>query len=220
MSRRTVNLTDDLYDYILSVSLREPDVLARLREETSKLEWAGMQISPEQGQLMRLLNEVLGTHRALEVGTFTGYSSICIALAMPEDGKLLCCDTSVEWTDIARRYWDEAGVAQRIELRLGEALGTLDELIAGGEGDTYDFAFVDADKENYELYYERCLSLIRPGGLIAIDNVLWGGSVARAGDQRPGTTAIRRLNERLHRDERVFLSLIPIGDGLTLVRKR
>lgn len=220
MSRRTLNITDELYDYILSVSVRESDTLRRLREETAGLPEAGMQISPEQGQLMRLLCELVGVQRAVEVGTFTGYSSICIAETLPEDGRIVCCDLSAEWTRIARRYWKEAGVESKVDLRLGPALETLDALLEAGGRGAYDFAFVDADKESYEAYYERCLSLVRVGGLVAFDNVLWGGSVARPEDQRPGTLAIRRLNGRLRDDERISLSLVPIGDGLTLARKR
>jgi caffeoyl-CoA O-methyltransferase len=219
MSPRTLALTDTLYDYVLANSLREPPVLARLREETAKLPMARMQIGPDQGQFMRLLVELIGARRVVEVGTFTGYSSLSVALGLPADGKLVACDISEEYTAIARRYWAEAGVAERIDLRLGPALETLDGLIADGGGGAYDFAFIDADKTNYDSYYERCLTLLRPGGLIAIDNVLWGGAVADAADQTPDTLAIRALNAKVHADERVSISLATVGDGLMLARK-
>ena len=220
MSTRSIGLEPRLYDYLLTVSVREPRVLGELREETAKLPAAGMQISPEQGQLMRLLVELIGARRALEVGVFTGYSSTCVALGLPEDGELVACDVSEEYTAVAKRYWQRAGVERRVRLKLGPALGTLDQLLAAGQAETFDFAFVDADKENYAAYYDRCLQLLRRGGLLAIDNVLWGGSVANPEDQRSSTQAIRALNERLHADERVSVSLVPIGDGLFLVRKR
>jgi predicted O-methyltransferase YrrM len=220
MSVRTLNVDATLYDYLLAVSVREPRALAQLREETQQLPGSGMQISPEQGQLMRLLVELIGARRCLEVGVFTGYSSISVALALPEGGRLVACDVSVEYTDIARRYWRLAGVEDRIELRLGPAIATLDALLAAGERGRFDFAFVDADKENYLGYYERSLELLRPGGLLAIDNVLWSGRVADPQDQSASTLAIRALNERIRGDERVSPSLVPIGDGLFLVRKR
>jgi predicted O-methyltransferase YrrM len=220
MSVRTLGLDPKLYDYLLAVSVREPAVLAALREETSKLPGAGMQISPEQGQFMRLLVELLGAQRTLEVGVFTGYSSLCVALALPADGELVACDVSAEYTAIARRYWQQAGVEGRIRLELRPALETLDRLVASGAGGSFDFAFIDADKDNYLAYYERALTLLRRGGLIAIDNVLWGGSVADPEDQKPSTLAIRALNARLRDDERVSASLVPIGDGLFLARKR
>lgn len=220
MSVRTIELDARLYDYLLAVSVREPRVLAALREETAQLPSAGMQISPEQGQLLRLLVELLGARRCIEVGVFTGYSSTCTALALPEDGTLIACDVSVEYTDVARRYWRRAGVEQRIDLRLGPALSTLDGLLAAGQASSFDFAFVDADKESYLGYYERCLQLLRPGGLLAIDNVLWGGSVADPTNTTASTLAIRALNEHLRGDERVSISLVPIGDGLFLARKR
>jgi predicted O-methyltransferase YrrM len=220
MSVRTVNVDARLYDYLLAVSVREPRALEQLREETRQLPNSGMQISPEQGQLMRLLVELIGARRCLEVGVFTGYSSISVALGLPEGGRLVACDVSVEYTDIARRYWRLAGVDDRIELRLGPALATLDGLLAAGERGRFDFAFIDADKENYLGYYERSLELLRPGGLLAIDNVLWSGRVADPQDQSASTLAIRALNELIHGDERVSGSLVPIGDGLFLVRKR
>ena len=169
---------------------------------------------------MALLVELMGASHAIEVGTFTGYSSLSVALAMPEDGRLICCDTSEEWTTVARRYWVEAGVQAKIDLRLAPALETLDALLSDGRAGAFDFAFIDADKQNYENYYERCLQLLRPGGLIAVDNTLWSGSVADPDDTEPSTCAIRRFNEKLHCDDRVSLSLVPIGDGLSLARKR
>jgi len=220
MSSRTLSLDGRLYDYLLAVSVREPRVLSDLREETARLPGAGMQISPEQGQFMRLLVELIGARRTLEVGVYTGYSSLCVAQALPEDGQLVACDISAEYTQIAARYWQRAGLEQRIRLELGPALATLDRLIAAGEAGSFDFAFIDADKENYQAYYERSLQLLRQGGLIAIDNVLWGGSVANPEDQKSSTQAIRALNSLLGEDARVSSSLIPIGDGLFLVRKR
>lgn len=220
MTRRTEPLTDELYQYLLDVSVREPDVLRRLREETAELEDASMQIGPEQGQLMALLVEMLGARRTLEVGTFTGYSALVVALALPEDGRVVACDVSEEWTRIARRYWTEAGVAHKIDLRLGPAAATLDTLLEEGRVGTFDFAFVDADKTNIRLYYEKALALVRAGGVIAIDNVLWSGKVIDPGEKDADTEAIRALNAALTYDERVTLSLVPIGDGLTLARKR
>ncbi len=220
MSKKTIGLDNQLYDYLLSVSLREPDILRQLREETARHPMAMMQISPEQGQFMALLVQLLGATKTLEVGVFTGYSSLCVALALPPNGKIVACDVSEEFTSIARRYWDAAGVADKIDLRLAPALSTLDELLATGQAGTFDFAFIDADKANYEGYYERSLQLIRPGGLIAIDNVLWSGRVADPEVQDHRTNEIRALNEKLHQDERVTLSLVPIADGLTLALKR
>ena len=222
MSNRTIQVTDDLYEYLLSVSSREPDVLRRLREETAAAtgDRFRMQISPEQGQFMQLLARLTGARRALEVGVFTGYSSLAVALAMPDDGRLVACDVSEEWTSIARRYWAEAGVDHKIELKLAPATETLAGLVAAGEAGTYDFAFVDADKGNYAAYYERALELLRPGGLIAVDNTLWSGRVADPSVDDPDTAAIRAFNETVHRDERVDLSLLPVGDGLTLALKR
>jgi predicted O-methyltransferase YrrM len=220
MTNRTLDMTDALYDYLLAVSSREPEILRRLRDETARLPNAGMQIGPEQGQFMGLLIQLLGARRTLEVGVFTGYSSLAVALALPPDGRIVACDVSEEWTAIARRYWAEAGVAGKIELRLGPAVETLDALLADRQADGFDFAFIDADKENYDRYYERALRLVRPGGLIAIDNVLWGGRVADPEAQGESLAAIRALNAKLHRDERVALSLVPIGDGLTLALRR
>ena len=220
MLKKTLGLDEHLYNYFLSVSLREPDILRQLREETARLPNAIMQIAPEQGQFMALLIKLLGATKTLEVGVFTGYSSLCVALALPEKGKLVACDVSEEYTAVARRYWQSAGVADKIDLRIAPALETLDELLAAGQAETFDFAFIDADKRNYEGYYERALQLIRPGGLIAIDNVLWSGRVADPQDQEKNTQALRALNEKLHGDERITLSMVPIADGLTLALKR
>lgn len=220
MSNKTFTMSDTLYAYMTDVSLREPEVLTRLREETSRLSMSKMQIAPEQGQFMRLLVKALGIRRGIEVGVFTGYSSLCVALAMPEDGRIVACDVDKEWTDIARRYWKDSGVDHKIELRLAPALETLDTLIGEHLENNFDFAFIDADKAGYKDYYERALVLIRPGGLIAIDNTLWSGSVADATNQTEDTQAIRDFNRHVHADERVDMSLLPVGDGLTLALKR
>ncbi|MFZ5557585.1 MAG: class I SAM-dependent methyltransferase [Pseudomonadota bacterium] len=219
MSIKTFTLDARLYDYLASVSLREPPLLAELRRETAADAFARMQVSPEQGQLMGLLVKLMGARRCLEVGVYTGYSSLCVALALPEDGRLVACDVNEEWTAVARRYWERAGVAGRIELRLAPALETLDALLAAGEAGRFDFAFIDADKENYPAYFERCLQLARPGGLIAVDNTLWYGKVADPENHEPNTEAIRAFNRLVARDARVDLSLVPIGDGLTLALK-
>lgn len=219
MSPKTIQLTDALHDYILGVSLREPELLCRLREETQAMPAAIMQISPEQGQLMRLLVQLMNSRRAIEVGVFTGYSSLSVMLAMPDDATLLACDVNEEYTAIARRYWEEAGVADRIELVLAPASETLAARIEAGQAGTYDFAFIDADKSGYDTYYEQCLTLLRSGGLIVVDNVLWSGAVADPSNTSEDTQAIRALNEKVGRDARVSLSLVPIGDGVLLVRK-
>ncbi len=220
MNSRTIELTDRVYKYLLDHSLREAPVLARLRAETATMEWARMQIGPEQGQFMAFLVELIGGRRTLEVGTFTGYSALAVALALPSDGKVIACDISEEFTSVGRRYWAEAGVTGKIDLRLGPAVDTLDALLSEGAASSFDFAFIDADKTNYGHYYERCLSLLRPGGLIAVDNVLWSGSVADPSNDDEDTRAIRALNEKIHGDTRVNISLVPIGDGLMLARKR
>jgi predicted O-methyltransferase YrrM len=220
MSRKTIRMDDALYDYLLGVSLREPEVLAELRAETAKHPYAQMQISPEQGQFMALLARLMGARRCLEVGVFTGYSSISVALALPEDGRLFALDVDPEVTEVARRYWKRAGVDDRIELRLGDGTASLDALLAEGLEGTFDFAFIDADKEGYPAYYERALALVRGGGLIAFDNVLRGGRVIDAGVTDSATEAIRAFNRALHADTRVDLSMVPIADGLTLARKR
>jgi predicted O-methyltransferase YrrM len=218
MSNKTLCLTEELYEYMLSVSLREPDILRELRLETAQDENAHMQISPEQGQFMALLVKLLGAKRTLEIGVYTGYSSLCIGLALPEDGRVIACDVNREWTDTAERYWRKAGVQNRIELHLGPAQQTLEGFCAEGT-DSFDFAFIDADKKNYDMYYEYCLQLIRPGGLIAIDNMLWKGAVADAAVNDDDTVAIRALNRKIHADPRVEISLVPIADGLALARR-
>lgn len=219
MSNRTLNLDDTLYGYLLGHSLREHPAQAALREATRTHPRAGMQISPEQGQFMALLARLIGARRTLEIGVFTGYSALSVALALPDDGRILACDISDEFTRIGRPYWERAGVAHKIDLRLAPALETLDAQLAAGEAGQYDFAFIDADKTGYAAYYERCLRLLRPGGLIAIDNVLWSGAVARPA-RDDDTRALQELNDRLHGDQRVDLAMLPIGDGLTLARKR
>jgi predicted O-methyltransferase YrrM len=221
MSNRTINLDEHLYQYLLDTSLREHPVLTELRAATAGHPRAGMQISPEQGQFMALLIKLIGARRTLEIGVFTGYSSLAVALALPSDGTILACDVSAEFTDIGRPYWDKAGVADKIDLRIAPATDTLDALLDEGYAGTFDFAFIDADKNNYDAYYERCLALMRPGGVIAFDNVLWDGLVAhpaKTGDA--DTAALQALNIKLHRDERIDLSMLPIGDGLSLARKR
>jgi predicted O-methyltransferase YrrM len=219
MSNRSLSLDDTLYDYLLAHSLREHPEQIALREATHSHPRAGMQISPEQGQFMALLVKLLGARRTLEIGVFTGYSALSVALALPADGRILACDISEEYTRIGRRYWERAGVAHKIELRLAPALQTLDAELAAGASGCYDFAFIDADKTGYADYYEHCLQLLRQGGLIAIDNVLWSGAVAQPA-RDDDTRALQALNERLHGDERVDLSVLPVGDGLTLARKR
>lgn len=220
MSLRTIALTDELHAYMLEASLRETDVMRRLRAETATLERARMQISPEQGQFMRLLVELTGARRAIEVGTFTGYSALCIASAMPPDGRLICCDVSREWTAIALRYWADAGVAARIDLRLGEAVHTLDQLLAAGHAGMHDLFFIDADKESYDAYYEHALALLRPGGIVLVDNAFKGGRVVRPVPDDRESQAIDALNRKIQADQRVACSLVPIGDGLMLARKR
>ncbi|MEG3919388.1 class I SAM-dependent methyltransferase [Microcoleus sp. T3_A4] len=220
MANSTLGLEHQLYDYLLSISLREPDILASLREETAKHPMGMMQIAPEQGQFMELMVQLMGATKTLEIGVFTGYSALCVALALPPNGQIIACDVSEEYTAIARRYWEAAGVANKISLQLGPAINTLDKLIAEGQAGTFDFAFIDADKENYEAYFERSLQLVRNSGLIVIDNVLWSGRVADPQVQDESTTAIRTFNDKLRNDPRVTLSVVPIADGLTLALKR
>jgi len=220
VSRRTLELTDGLYDYLLQRGVRESAALARLREETGALEAAGMQISPEQGAFMALLVRLLGAKRTLEVGTFTGYSAMAVAEALPDDGRVTACDVSEEWTSIAVAAWHAAGLEHKIDLQLAPALDTLDGLLDDGAADSYDFMFIDADKTNYDGYYERGLRLVRAGGLIAVDNVLWGGRVADPGVHDPDTAAIRALNAKIADDARVDAVMLPVGDGLTLARHR
>lgn len=220
MSRETLGLSETLLEYLREASLREPDVLRELREETARRSDAQMQIAPEQGQFMALLLRLIGARRTIEVGVYTGYSALAAALALPDDGYILACDIDPDVTETARRYWNRAGVADRIDLHVGPALRTLDEEVRAGNLGRYDFAFIDADKGGYIDYYERCLALLRQGGLIAVDNTLWGGRVADADVDDEDTRAIRAFNEHVGGDDRVDLSLVPIADGLTLARKR
>lgn len=220
MSSETINLTPALYSYLQKVSLRESLSLKKLRDYTHQLSSARMQISPEQGQLMALLIQLLGAKKTLDIGVFTGYSALVVALALPKEGKVIACDISEESTNIAKQFWEMAGVTHKIDLKIAPALTTLQTLLDTGEAGSFDFAFIDADKRNYAAYYEKSLALIRSGGLIAIDNVLWSGRVADLHDNAEDTKSIRALNEMLHQDERIDLSMIPIGDGLTLARKR
>ncbi len=220
MTLRLLDLTPRLYDYMLSVSSRETPVMKRLRAETAKLPGAGMQIPPLQGQFLAFLVTLIGARRCIEIGTFTGYSALWVASALPEDGTLVCCDIDEKTAAVARRYWKEAGVDRKIALRLAPALDTLQSLLASDDAGTFDYVFIDADKENYDAYYERALKLVRPGGLIAFDNMLWGGAVADGRKRDADTLALRALNAKLHDDRRIDLSLLYIGDGVTLARKR
>lgn len=220
MTKQTLGLEKRLYDYLLSVSVQEPEVLTQLREETAQLPMSQMQIAPEQGQFMALLIQLMGAKKTLDIGVFTGYSSLVVALALPQDGKVVACDVSEEYTNTARKYWQQAGVASKIELHIAPAVETLDRLLTSKEAGTFDFAFIDADKSNYDNYYERALQLVRPGGLIAVDNVLWSGRVADPQVQDNRTNNIRAFNQKLHQDPRVMISLVPIADGLMLALKR
>jgi caffeoyl-CoA O-methyltransferase len=220
MSGRSLPLSEKLQAYVDQHGAREHPVQAELRAATAVMKHALMQIGPDQGALMALLVKLLGARRTLEIGVFTGYSALSVALALPEDGRIVACDVSEEWTAMARRYWEKAGVARKIDLRLAPALQTLDQLVAEGGSGRYDFAFIDADKKNYPAYYERCLALLRPGGLVAVDNTLWSGAVLDAADRSADTVAIRAFNEAVQRDERVDVALLTVGDGLTLARKR
>lgn len=220
MSQGTLAVTPAIQRYLLDHSLREPAVLSRLRAVTGAMPQAQMQISAEQGQFLQFLARLTNARQCIEVGTFTGYSTLAVALVLPGDGRIVACDVSVEWTQIARQYWREAGVDARIDLRIAPALDTLDALLAQGHTDSFDFALIDADKGNYLGYYERVLALLRPGGLIAVDNTLWHGAVADPSVHDADTNALRAFNDRVHKDDRVDLSLVPIGDGLTLLRKR
>jgi predicted O-methyltransferase YrrM len=220
VSRRTIQMDNRLYRYLLDVSLREPEVLAALREETAGMPGARMQIAPEQGQLMALLLGLMGARRTLEVGVFTGYSTLWTALALPPDGSVVALDIDPDATAVARRYWTRAGVAERIDLRIGDALPALDALLDDGNAGTFDFAFIDADKVRYPDYYERALQLLRPGGLVAVDNVLWSGRVAAPDPDDADTRALDAFNRALKDDRRVALSMVPVADGLTLALKR
>ncbi|QQE67242.1 hypothetical protein GFS31_39550 [Leptolyngbya sp. BL0902] len=220
MSNRTLALTDNLYNYLLAHSVQETDLLKELRQETAQHPMAQMQIAPEQGQFMALLIQLMGATKALEVGVFTGYSALRVALALPPEGRLVACDVNPDYTAIAQRYWERAGVAHKIDLRLGPATETLAQLIAEGQQDSFDFAFIDADKRHYPTYYEQVLQLLRPGGLMAIDNVLWSGRVADPTVTDSRTQILRDLNANLAADPRIVLSLLPLADGLTLALKR
>ena len=220
MGRETLRLSDAVYQYLQDHSLRESNVLRQLRKETATLKEARMQLSPEQGQLLMFLVELTGARKAIEVGTFTGYSALCVAIALPSNGYLVACDVSETWTAVGQRYWKLAGVLAKVDLRIAPAVETLDKLLATGEGDSFDFALIDADKENYEAYYERILGLLRVGGLLLVDNVLWNGKVADPDDTEESTLAIRAFNRKVYEDDRVSLSMLPIGDGMTLIRKR
>jgi predicted O-methyltransferase YrrM len=221
MSNQSIGLSDSLYQYLLANSVREPDILIKLRQETAQHPLVNMQISPEQGQLMGLLIQLIGAKKCLEIGVFTGYSALVVALNLPDDGRIIACDISTEFTSIASKYWQEAGVNDKISLQIAPALETLDRLLANGEAGTFDFAFIDADKNNYAAYYDRCFQLVRQGGIILVDNVLWYGRVADpAMDRDQRTQAIKQLNHQIYHDDRVQISLIPIGDGLTIARKK
>lgn len=220
MSNRSIELDDRLYDYLLSASLRETDVQAELRATTAEHRQARMQISPEQGQFMALLVQLMGAKKTLDIGVFTGYSALAVALALPDDGRIVACDVNEKDCAIALSYWQKANVAHKIDLRIAPALDTLDALIANSESGTFDFSFIDADKSNYDTYYEKSLQLIRPGGLIAVDNTLWYGRVADPDVQDKRTQRIRALNEKVRDDKRVTMSLLPVGDGLLLAVKR
>ncbi|MEN9916698.1 MAG: hypothetical protein RLY40_630 [Pseudomonadota bacterium] len=220
MSNQTINLNNTLYQYMLSVSLREPDILRSLRETTLKLSSHNMQIAPEQGQLMAFLIELIGAKKTLEIGVYTGYSSLAVALALPETGKIIACDINTETSTIAQDFWQKAGIAHKIDLKLAPALETLDSLIKQNYSNSFDFIFIDADKNNYLNYYERSLALLRPGGLMLVDNVLWNGRVADTDNHDKQTQAIREFNQAIYHDKKISMCLIPIGDGLTLIRKR
>jgi len=219
MSSRTIPITPELHAYIVD-RVDEHPVLRQLRAETAPMPQSNMQIGADQGAFMAQLVRLMGARRCLEIGTFTGYSSTAVALALPADGRIVCCDISTEWTDIARRAWTDAGVADKVDLRIGPAVDTLDALLAAGEANAFDLAFIDADKPSYLAYYERCVELVRPGGAILIDNVLWSGRVADPKQNDPDTIAIRALNDRVNADERVDAVILPIADGLTLARVR
>ncbi|MEM6591403.1 MAG: class I SAM-dependent methyltransferase [Cyanobacteria bacterium P01_C01_bin.73] len=220
MPQKYLSLDDRLYAYLVATSVREPEVLAQLRQETAQMPMGRMQISPDQGQFMGLLVQLIGARKTLEVGVFTGYSALAVALALPPDGKIIACDIDEKTTAIARRYWVIAGVEHKIDLRIAPALETLNQLLDQGGANSFDCAFIDADKRGYDAYYEAALALVRPGGLILIDNVLWSGRVADPSADDLATQAIRALNQKLKADQRVTVSLVPIGDGLTLAVKR
>ncbi|MBI1298232.1 SAM-dependent methyltransferase [bacterium] len=220
MSTRTYQIGEELHRHLMETTVRDMDVMQRLRARTAAMAEGGMQISPEQGQFMQFLIKAIGAKRCLEIGTFTGYSALVVALALPEDGEIIACDVSDEFTSVGRPFWLEAGVAHKIDLRIGPGLDSLRTLLDEGHAASFDFAFIDADKPNYPHYYELCLELVRPGGVIGIDNTLWGGRIADLSHQDESTHMIRTLNERIRNDDRVDMSLVPIGDGLMLACKR
>lgn len=219
MSTKFTDLTEELYSYTLDNWLREEPVLRELRDETANLEMARMQIAPDQGQFMALMVTLLGAKKILEIGTFTGYSALAMAKSLPDDGKITCLDVSEEWTNIAKKYWLKAGVDTKIDLKIGPAVESLNEMLSSHKA-SFDLAFIDADKENYNNYYELCLSLLKPGGAIMLDNVFWGGSVCDQSDQDIDTIAIRDINQKIKNDGRVDIAIVPIGDGLTIARKK
>ncbi len=219
MTRQTLAMTEELYDYYLQHSLREPSLLTQLRQETSKLSTSRMQIAPEEGQFMAFIVQLLGAKKTLDIGVYTGYSSLIVALALPDNGQVIACDINTEWTKIAQKYWKLASQEHKINLRLAPALNTLTDLLKNGEENTFDFAFIDADKKSYQDYYELSLALLRQGGVIAIDNVLWGGRLADLSQSDEDTVALRNFNHSLLNDSRVSMTMIPIADGLTLARK-
>lgn len=220
MSTRTYQIGEELHRHLMETTVRDMEVMQRLRTRTAEMAEGGMQISPEQGQFMQFLIKAIRAKRCLEIGTFTGYSALVVALALPEDGRLIACDVSDEFTSVGRPFWQEAGVAHKIDLRIGPGLDSLQALLDEGHAASFDFAFIDADKPNYPHYYELCLELVRPGGVIGIDNTLWGGRIADLSHQDESTYMIRTLNERIRNDDRVDMSLVPIGDGLMLACKR
>ncbi|RLA21330.1 MAG: SAM-dependent methyltransferase [Gammaproteobacteria bacterium] len=220
MANQTINLSRQLHQYLLENSLREPAVMKRLRDKTAKLPECNMQIAPEQGQFMQLLVHLMGAKRVLEVGTFTGYSALAMALALPDEGELICCDLNSEWAAIGRDFWEEAGVDKKITFLEGDARRSLAGLLESGGENSIDLAFIDADKENYQNYFEQCLLLVRKGGLILIDNTLWNGAVCDLNNQSPATRSIREFNRKIVTDERILLSQLPLGDGLTMALKK
>lgn len=220
MSKKTLQLNGSLYDYLLSVSLHENSFLKALRDETNQLEMSVMQISPDQGQFMALLVKLMGVKKIIEIGTFTGYSALAMAQALPDDGELYACDISEEWTNLAKKYWQQASVDKKIKLHLAPAEETLKKLLKNSAAASFDMAFIDADKQNQWMYFEYCLELLRPGGVILVDNVLWNGSVIDIADESADTNAIRQFNQKIYQDKRIEISMIPVADGITLARKK